>query len=152
VSTEIGFYHLTRQTRERALARLLGRTLATGHRAVVLATDTGQVRELDDALWQQTDVDWLPHGTSSQGEADLQPIWLTETDMFEAGSPNGADFLFLLGLPTKHAGRFARVFDLFDGRQDDEVQRARARWTEAKASGHSLAYWRETPTGWERAQ
>ncbi len=150
--TEIGFYHLTRQTPDRALARLLDRTLRSGDRAVVLAPDAERVRSLDDALWRQTDIEWLPHGTGRTGNADLQPVWLTETDAFDDGAPNGARFLFLLGGPSRHLGRFARVFDLFDGRDPDAVAAARRRWKAAKDDGHALAYWREAERGWERAQ
>ena len=150
--SDIGFYHLTRQPAERALARLLGRTLAAGQRAVVLATDRERVKRLDDRLWQQTDVEWLPHGTEAMGEADLQPIWLTEHDAFEAGAPNGAGYLFLDDRPTRHAARFARIFDLFDGRDPRSVADARIRYKTSRADGHTLAYWRETERGWERAQ
>jgi DNA polymerase-3 subunit chi len=149
--SEIGFYHLTKQTAERALARLLGRTLQSGHRAVVLAPDADRVRALDDALWQQTDIEWLPHGTARTGDADLQPIWLTETDEFQTGTPNNADYLFVLDTASAHLHRFGRIFDLFDGRNPDSVAAARARYKAARADGHTLAYWQETERGWERA-
>ncbi len=150
--SEIGFYHLTRQTADRALGKLLGRTLEAGHRAVVLAPDPERVRSLDQALWQQTDVAWLPHGSERTGDADLQPVWLTAADTFEQGAPNRACFLFLLGLASRHLARFARVFDLFDGRDADAVAAARLRWKASKDEGHTLAYWRENERGWERAQ
>ena len=149
--SEIGFYHLTRQTAERALARLLGRTLQSGHRAVVLAPDPDRVRALDDALWQQTDIEWLPHGTERTGDADLQPVWLTEADAFEAGAPNNADYLFTLDRASTHLHRFTRVFDLFDGRDPAAVAAARTRFKAARAEGHTLTYWRENERGWERA-
>ena len=149
--TDIGFYHLTRQSEERALARLLGRTLDTGKRAVVLAPDAARVRALDLALWEQTDILFLPHGTEALGHADLQPVWLTADDALANGAPNAADFLFQLGRASDHLGRFARAFDLFDGREADAVAAARLRWKSAKDAGHTLAYWREGDRGWERA-
>ena len=149
--TDIGFYHLTRQSADRALAKLLGRTLAAGHRGVVLAPTADRVRALDEQLWQQTEVEWLPHGTEKLGEADLQPVWLTEDDRFETGAPNGADFLFLDDRSSNHIARFARVFDLFNGRDPGSVSAARTRYKNARTEGHTLAYWRETERGWERA-
>ncbi len=149
--TAIGFYHLTRHSQERALARLLGRTLDSGHRAVVLVPDEARLRALDDALWQQTEVEWLPHGTAKLGHPDLQPVWLTRDDDFETGVPNGGDYLFILGGTCRHLGRFARAFDLFDGRDADAVAAARLRWKALRAAGHALAYWRQTDRGWERA-
>ena len=149
--TEVGFYHLTRQAEETALARLLGRTLETGHRAIVLVPDEGRLRALDEALWQQTDIEWLPHGSAKLGHPELQPVWLTDADEFETGAPNGGDYLFTLGRASRHLGRFARAFDLFDGRDAAAVAAARLRWKALRADGHALAYWRQTDRGWERS-
>ena len=145
--SEIGFYHLTRTGPEQALPQLLGRTLAAGHRAAVLCPTDERVTALDAALWQCADPDWLPHGTAADGDADLQPIWLTTED----ASPNGARFLFLIdGVQSMRLGDFDRVFDLFDGNDDAAVAAARERWAAAKAAGHTLTYWQQGPRGWER--
>ncbi len=145
--TEIGFYHLTRTGSDKALPQLLGRTLAAGQRAVVLCADTDRVAALDAALWQCTDPDWLPHGTVADGDADLQPIWLTTED----ATPNNARFLFLIdGAQSAHLDAFDRVFDLFDGKDETAVQAARERWSAAKSAGHALTYWQQGPRGWEK--
>lgn len=144
---EIGFYHLTRTSLDVALPKLLGRVLATGGRAVVKAASEERVAALDTALWLCPDPDWLPHGTRATGEADLQPIWLTTDDE----APNGARHLFLVeGVTSARLDAFERVFDLFDGRDEDAVAAARTRWTAAKADGHALTYWRQTERGWEK--
>lgn len=144
---EIGFYHLTRTSLDVALPKLLGRVLATGGRAVVKAASDARVAALDAALWLCPDPDWLPHGTRATGEGDLQPIWLTTDDE----APNGARHLFLVeGAESGRLEAFERVFDLFDGRDEDAVAAARARWAAAKAAGHALTYWRQTERGWER--
>ena len=144
--SEVGFYHLTRTTAEQALPRLLARTLAAGQRAVVLCGDTARVAALDEALWSAADADWLPHGSARTGEADLQPIWLTNVPE----APNGARYLFLLDGSTADAAGFERVFDLFDGRDETAVSAARGRWTTVKAAGHAATYWSEGERGWER--
>jgi DNA polymerase-3 subunit chi len=144
---EIGFYHLTRTSLDVALPKLLGRVLATGGRAVVKAASEERVAALDTALWLCPDPDWLPHGTRATGEAELQPIWLTIDDE----APNGARHLFLVeGAESGRLDAFERVFDLFDGRDEDAVAAARQRWAAAKAAGHSLTYWRQTERGWEK--
>ncbi|WP_333670302.1 DNA polymerase III subunit chi [Elioraea tepidiphila] len=144
---EIGFYHLTRTSLDVALPKLLGRVLATGGRAVVKAASEDRVAALDTALWLCPDPDWLPHGTRATGEADLQPIWLTTDDE----APNGARHLFLVeGAESARLAAFERVFDLFDGRDEDAVAAARQRWAAAKAAGHTLTYWRQTERGWEK--
>ncbi|MCW3473157.1 DNA polymerase III subunit chi [Limobrevibacterium gyesilva] len=145
--TEIGFYHLTRTGPDQALPQLLGRTLAAGQRAVVLCGSDERVAALDASLWLGADPDWLPHGTAAMGDAPLQPIWLTTRDE----APNGARFLFLVdGATSARLDAFDRVFDLFDGRDESAVAAARLRWKAAKEAGHTLAYWQQTPRGWEK--
>jgi len=146
--SEIGFYHLTRTTPDHALPQLLGRTLAAGQRAVVVCGSAERVTELDRALWESDDPDWLPHGTAADGDPELQPIFLTTED----AAPNGARFLFLLD-GTKSAGLhgYDRVFDLFDGTDEHAVEAARERWRNAKSEGHALTYWRQGPLGWQKA-
>jgi DNA polymerase-3 subunit chi len=144
---EIGFYHLLRTGPDQVLPQLLGRTLDSGQRAVVRCGSEERVAALDTALWLCPEPDWLPHGTPSSGNADLQPIWLTTAD----DAPNGARFLFLIdGTSSDHLTAFDRVFDLFDGNDTDAVAAARLRWTAAKAAGHALTYWQQGPRGWEK--
>jgi DNA polymerase-3 subunit chi len=144
--TEIGFYHLTRTGPDQALPSLLGRTLASGERAVVLCGSEARVSELDRALWECEEPDWLPHGSARSGNAELQPIWLTTAEE----RPNGARFLFLLDGREADLASWTRVFDLFDGGSETEVAAARRRWTAAKAGGHALTYWRQGERGWSK--
>jgi DNA polymerase III subunit chi len=145
--TEWGFYHCTRTKPQAALPRLLGRTLQAGERAVVLCGDAPSVTALDAALWQCSDPDWLPHGTQADGDADLQPIWITATPE----APNGARFLFLLDNATvADAATWSRIFDLFDGDDASAVAAARTRWSAAKAAGHALTYWQQGANGWQK--
>ena len=74
--TEIGFYHLTVTPLERALPKLLERTLEAGKRAVVLASSDERVQALNGALWTYEDRSWLPHGAAADGYGEDQPIWL----------------------------------------------------------------------------
>jgi DNA polymerase-3 subunit chi len=144
---EIGFYHLTRTGADQALPQLLGRTLAAGQRAVVICGSEERLASLDAALWLSANPDWLPHGTPTTGNADLQPIWLTTHDE----APNAARFLFLVdGAASAHLEKFDRVFDLFDGGDEAAIAAARQRWTAARAAGHALTYWQQTPRGWEK--
>ncbi len=143
---EIGFYHLTRTGPEQALPALLGRTLAAGKRAVIRCA-ADRIPAIDTTLWVCPEPDWLPHGTASTGEADLQPIWITDTD----DAPNGATFLFLLdGQTSARLDAYERIFDLFDGGDETAVAAARARWRLAKSAGHTLTYWQQGPRGWEK--
>jgi DNA polymerase-3 subunit chi len=143
--TEIGFYHLTRSTLAQALPQLLARTLAAGQRALVLGSGATDLDALSTALWTQPG--WLPHGLASDGDPDLQPIWLSTT----AEPLNGARYLFLVeGAEIEDMKDYDRVFDLFDGNDPEAVSAARARWRRAKASGHTLAYWQQTESSWQK--
>jgi DNA polymerase-3 subunit chi len=143
---EIGFYHLMRTTRAEALPALLGRTLAAGERAVVLCESAAELAALDTALWACLNPAWLPHGTQATPHPQWQPIYLTLADE----NPANAAFLFRLG-GAPDVGAYRRVFDLFDGTQEDAVAAARTRWTAHKEAGHTLTYWRQTAQGWEKS-
>ena len=142
---EIGFYHLTRSTVIQALPRLLVRTLAASQRALVLGPSAAELNDLSAALWAQPD--WLPHGASTDGDPDLQPIWLST----DPEPVNGARYLFLTqGAHTDKLSSFERIFDLFDGNMTTLVEAARMRWKSAKEKGHTLSYWQQTETGWQK--
>lgn len=144
---QVGFYHLTRTSFEAALPTLLERTLAFGARAVIRCQGSEQVSALDDALWATPLGVWLPHGSQEMGHADRQPIWLTACDE----APNGAAFLFRLnGAWDGALTGFKRIFDLFDGRDDEAIQRARLRWQEMKQAGYHMTYWKQEAKGWAR--
>jgi DNA polymerase-3 subunit chi len=141
---EIGFYHLTRSTLAESLPQLLSRTLAAGQRALVLVP-APKLDALSTALWAQPA--WLPHGSAVDGDPDLQPIWLSP----DPDPLNGARFLFMVeGADTDRLAAFDRVFDLFDGNSGDAVAAARSRWKAASAAGHTLTYWQQTETRWQK--
>jgi DNA polymerase-3 subunit chi len=145
--TQIGFYHLTRLALDQALPRLLEKAVAAGLKVVVMAGSPERVEHLNGLLWSYSEESWLPHGCAADGEAALQPIWLTDKDE----NPNAATVLVLCdGVVPADLGRYARCLDLFDGRDDEAVQAARARWKTWKAEGHELVYFQQTERGgWE---
>ncbi|MGD9614265.1 MAG: DNA polymerase III subunit chi [Alphaproteobacteria bacterium] len=144
---EIGFYHLLATPLDRALPRLLDRARAQGYRIVVRAASADRVEHLNSVLWTYDDSSFLPHGSARDGNAALQPIWLTEGD----DNPNGATMLVLAdGAEPGDLTQYARIADLFDGNDPDAVEAARERWRRARAAGHTLTYWQQTGAGWER--
>ncbi|WP_349261841.1 DNA polymerase III subunit chi [Geminicoccus sp.] len=147
--SEVGFYHLTRSSLEEALPRLLEKAHAAGMRILLRAGSRERVDALDRHLWVYRPDSWLPHGTRADGNAPLQPIWLTE----QVENPNGATLLVLVDQAADDdLASFARVLDLFDGGNEDEVAAARSRWRARREAGHRLVYWRQTERGaWEKA-
>ncbi len=146
--TAIAFYHLQRWPLERALPKLLEKTMAAGKRAVVLGGSTERVESLTNLLWTYDPASWLPHGTARDGRAEDQPVWLATEDE----NPNGATFLFLTdGVASERVGDYERCFELFDGNDQAAVAAARDRWKAYKESGFDLAYWQQTERGgWEQ--
>jgi len=146
--TEVAFYHLQAAPLDQVLPRLLEKTLAAGKRAVVIAGSRARAEALATVLWTYRPDSWLPHGTAEDGDADQQPVWLTEHDE----NPNGASFLFLTeGADSTAIAAFERCFDLFDGNDEAAVAAARARWQARKQDGHAVTYWRQSATGaWQQ--
>jgi DNA polymerase-3 subunit chi len=145
---EFGFYHLTRQPLERALPTLLETVLRRGHRVVLMTGSMDRVEALNGHLWTYEQHAWLPHGSSRDSHAAEQPVYLTTAEE----NPNGADVLVLVdGVSPAFMAGFARVVDMFDGRDDDQVAAARERWRAAMAAGHKLTYWQQGEAGgWEK--
>jgi len=147
------FYHLERRSLEDVLPGLLERTRERDWRAVVRVGSAERMAALDAHLWTYSEQTFLAHGTAEEGHASRQPIYLTT----EEENPNGAQVLFLVGgaTPSDWAapalGEFARVVLLFDGRDPEALDAARAQWRAAKEAGHEVTYWKESPSGkWEK--
>jgi len=144
---EVGFYHLLSTPLERALPRLLERAVGQGYRVVIQAGSPERVEHLNALLWTYDEAGFLPHGSARDGNAAAQPIWLTH----QTENPNGAKILFLVdGVEADGLDGFARCIDMFDGNDPDAVVSARNRWRTATAAGHTLTYWQQTETGWEK--
>ena len=80
------------------------------------------------------------------GNADEQPIWLTD----RGENPNGATMLVLVdGATTRRPCRFGRLLDLFDG-NDDDRGRGRPRALEGQGRRPRATYWQQTDAGWEQ--
>ena len=144
---EIGFYHLLATPLERALPRLLERARAGGYRIIVRAASSERVEHLSTLLWTYDEAGFLPHGSARDGNAAHQPIWLSE----RIENPNGAAMLVLIdGVEAEDLAAFERVADLFDGNDPAAVEAARERWRRAAAAGHTLTYWQQSETGWQK--
>ena len=147
--TEMLFYHLKGQKLEEVLPTLLQKSLERGWRAVVQASSDERVDALDAHLWTWRDDAFLPHGTSRDPDASEQPIVLTTN----SENPNGATVRFLVdgaGI-TADAAAYERIVLLFDGEDPEAVEMARMRWSEAKAAGAEVTYWKADENGrWQR--
>ncbi|HUO94104.1 MAG TPA: DNA polymerase III subunit chi [Rhizomicrobium sp.] len=151
--SEVLFYHLERRTLDDVLPGLAEKTLERGWRALIRTESSDRAGAIDALLWTYDDQSFLPHAQLGDGAAMDQPVLIT----VEGGNPNGAQLLFLVGgaeapaWDSNETNAFARIVLLFDGRDPEALKGARAAWKDAKAAGHDITYWKETPAGkWEK--
>ncbi len=147
-AAEIMFYQLEKQPLEVVLPVLLEKTLARGWRAVVKSGDAERLDALDAALWTYSEDSFLPHGTSRDGFAGEQPIFLTTS----GENPNGAQVCFLVeGAQPDDSAPYARIVYLFSGRDEAALAQARETWKRVKTAGHPVTYWQQDERGrWEK--
>ena len=136
---------------ENVLPKLLEKAYETGKSVLVRVGNEERVEFLNALLWTYNDQSFLPHGSKKDGNAELQPIWLTSgTD-----NPNMASLLFLVDGAAADNGEleiFSRVFNNFDGNSPDALQQARAFWKNLKSGGNECFYWQQDANGrWKQA-
>ncbi len=151
---EIWFYHLQRHPLERVLPNLLEKSLERGWRAVVQATSDERLNTLDNLLWTYSDESFLAHGLARDGDAAMQPVYLT----LGPENPNGARIRFLIenadvraAVNAADAASYERAILMFDGNDPDQLGNARAQWKTLKDAGFAIAYWQQSDDGrWEK--
>jgi DNA polymerase-3 subunit chi len=153
---EIWFYHLQRQSLEQALPSLIEKSLANGWRVVIQGKSEERLEALDHWLWAYSDASFLAHGRRSDGDGELQPVYLSTG----VETPNGAKARFFiegaavaqwLNASPAEAGAYERAIVTFDGNHEDELAAARLQWKDLKEQGCALTYWRQSDAGrWEK--
>jgi DNA polymerase III subunit chi len=142
--TPVFFYHLERQPLEAVLPKLLATSLERGWRVVVKAGSEERAESLAAHLWSYDEESFLPHGTRSDGMPDLQPIWLTAVDE----NPNNANISFFVdGAEIGSIEGLTRAVIMFDGKDPDALEAARAGWRRFRAQGHEVSYWQQDEQG-----
>jgi DNA polymerase-3 subunit chi len=146
--TDIRFYHMQKQTLDDVLPLLLEKAYKAGHKAVIKFENTAEVERFDTLLWTYRQSGFLPHGSKKDGQAERQPIWLTDSEE----NPNNADMLVLAqGQSSQGIEDYALCCEMLDGRSAEQVSAARARWKEYQAAGHTVTYWFQGESGgWEK--
>jgi DNA polymerase-3 subunit chi len=147
--TEALFYHLERRSLDDVLPGLIEKTLERGWRALIRTDSAERADAIDTLLWTYSDG-FLPHAQAGDGDPVCQPVLITVEEV----NPNNANVLFLIGgaaPPAWDNAAFTRIVLIFDGRDPAAVETARGAWKDAKAAGHDVTYWKESPTGkWEK--
>lgn len=142
--TPLFFYHLERQPLEAVLPKLLTTSLERGWRVVVQAGSEERAEALAAHLWTYDDASFMPHGTKADGFPELQPVWITAGDE----NPNNAIVRFFVdGAEVNLISGLTRAVIMFDGRDAEAVERARANWKAFRAAGHEVSYWQQDAQG-----
>ena len=144
--TETLYDHLERRSLDDVLPGQLEKTLERGWRAVIRAESSERADAIDNLLWTYNDQTFLAHAQSGDGNPKRQPVLITVEDE----NPGGANVLFCVGGATpswNSVGDLTRVVLMFDGRDETMLGTARAAWKDAKAAGHDVTYWKESPSG-----
>ncbi len=148
---EIWFYHLQNQRLEQALPALIEASLARGWRVVVQAASEERLDALDEALWTYSDASFLAHGRARDGNAEMQPVYLTT----QGENPNGAKLRLFVDSANVDgilsSSDYERVILMFDGNDADQLDAARLQWKRLKEAGLGLTYWQQNVRGgWEK--
>lgn len=146
--TEVLFYHLTESKLEDALPALLERSVERGWKVVVQTNDEARRDLLDAHLWTFREDSFLPHGTDAAPMAQAQPVLLTTGPDNE----NEASVRFLVdGADAPPLDPYERVVFMFDGYDQQQLEKARAQWKKLKGEGHALTYWQQSQDGrWQK--
>lgn len=134
---------------EDVLPGLVEKSLERGWRALIRTDSAERSDALDNLLWTYDEQGFLPHAQAGDGEAARQPVLIT----VEEENANDAKVLFCVGgaLPSDWSDEklsgLTRIVLLFDGRDSAALSGAREAWKAAKASGHDVTYWKESPAG-----
>lgn len=139
------FYQLTRKTQDAGLTNLLEKVMATGKKAILLCSNTEEVKRIDDLLWTYKEDVFFPHGTKGKD----QPCLLT-TQISIENEAEIAIFFNVLQYPLEIPERIERVLVFFNGEDDQILSEARNFYKNQKDSGVDLAFWQLKDNKWQK--
>ena len=128
----IDFYHLRDADLATPLAMLAHKTVASGHKLLILAQKVNH-KSISERLWSFRPDSFLAHAADENEGHEHAQIWLTSDVTVNR---IGARFLALTaGLEPPEVQNFDRVFNLFDGTSDTAVSAARDSWKRWSGKG-----------------
>lgn len=144
---EIRFYHLQRQSPERALPALLTKALQSGKHILVQTNSVKSAKQISEALWTYDPDSFLPHVLQDDEFSTNNAVVITHTN----DNPNAAKIIINLhGTLPNTPEDFDLCCVLFDGNDAEALTAARAHWKDYKAQDKALTYWQQSDKGWEQ--
>ena len=142
----VDFYHLQKAPLEHVLPKLCEKAYATGKRIKILLGNEERVEFINSLLWTYVEDSFLPHGSKKDGFVESQPIFISTSEENE----NQAHLLILADGATPSLdvlSQYERILNIFDGNDENALNRARAYWKEIKALNGELHYWQQNERG-----
>ena len=146
----IDFYHLQDQSLDAVLPKLLEKAYETKKNIKLKVGNAERVEFVNSLLWTYSDTAFIPHGSAKDGNASLQPVFVSADDE----NPNGAEFLFLVDgalVDMETLKGFRRVFNIFDGTSAEALEQARSFWKSLKDEEGELNYWQFKSGAWVKS-
>lgn len=111
-----------------------------GRRMLVYSQDERRLARFDGMLWGVEPTSFVPHVMAQDPLADVTPIWLISSPPASWREKLEPADTWLLNLddacpPDAHA--FKRILEIVS-ENDDDKQKARQRWRQYQADGHTL--------------
>jgi len=142
--TEIRFYHLQKQSLDQALPMILEKAYGADYRALVIMQNAKEAERMSSLLWAYKANSFLPHASKKDGQAEHQPIWLSDNDE----NTNNANALILTqGQTSETIATYDLVCEMLNGHSDQEISDARSRWKTYQDAGHQVTYWFQNENG-----
>lgn len=142
----VDFYHLQKAPLEHVLPKLCEKAYATGKRIKILLGNEERVEFINSLLWTYVEDSFLPHGSKKDGFVESQPIFISTSEENE----NQAHLLILADGATPSLdvlSQYERILNIFDGNDENALNRARAYWKEIKTLNGELHYWQQNERG-----
>jgi DNA polymerase-3 subunit chi len=117
--------------------RLARKAYAAKGQLVLLAEDAAQAAALNDALWNLSETDFLPHVMAGDPLAAQTPIIVTDNE--EAQLPHADMLVNLTRRVPVNVDRFKRVFEIISTDEEDAAA-GRKRYVAYKQQSYPLTH------------
>lgn len=141
------FYRLMRHSMDEVIDMLVPRAYGQGWRVMIRHPERPVLQRLDERLWLRPEDGFLPHGLEGGPHDADQPVLLGS-----GGIVNGAKALFLIGpqpVDPGEAGLTERIWLVFDGNSEPQVQAARLQWKAVTQAGLVAQFWSDESGKWQ---